>query len=87
MRSVSLSHNFSGEMAARLGASRLNLTLSGQNLWRIWRAQSEAFGHPIVDSEIRDTGARNTDPGGISAYTQDGFPMFKRFLATVRVTW
>ncbi len=87
MRSVSLSHTFSGEMAARLGASRLNLTLSGQNLWRVWRAQGEAFGHPIVDSEIRDTGARSTDPGGISAYTQDGFPMFKRFLATVRVTW
>ncbi len=87
MRSVSLSHTFSGDMAARLGASRLNLTFSGQNLWRAWRAQSEAFGHPIVDSEIRDTNGTTTDPGGISAYTQDGFPMFKRFLATVRVTW
>lgn len=87
MRSVSVSHTFSGNMASRLGADRLNLTLSGQNLWRPWRAQSEAFGHPIVDSEIRDTGGTSTDPGGISAYTQDGFPMFKRFLATVRVTW
>ncbi len=87
MRSVSMSHTFSADMAARLGASRLNLTLSGQNLWRPWRAQSEAFGHPIVDSEIRDTGGTSTDPGGISAYTQDGFPMFKRFLATARVTW
>ena len=92
LRSVSVSHTFSGDLAAKLGAERLNLTLSGQNLWKVWRAQSEAFGHKIVDSEIRDTGTRTvggvvSSPGGISAYTQDGFPIFKRFLATLRVTF
>ncbi len=87
LRSVSVSHTFSPAMAARLGASRLNLTLSGQNLWKVWRATSETFGHKIVDSEIRDSGSTGTSPGGISAYTQDGFPIFKRFLATLRVTF
>ncbi|SVB35075.1 uncharacterized protein METZ01_LOCUS187929, partial [marine metagenome] len=76
-----------GDLAAKLGADRLNLTLSGQNLWKVWRAQSEAFGHKIVDSEVRDSGYTSTSPGGISAYTQDGFPIFKRFLATMRVTF
>ena len=87
LRSVSVSHTFSQEMAARLGADRLNLTLSGQNLWKVWRATSETFGHQIVDSEIRDSGSTGTSPGGISAYTQDGFPIFKRFLATLRMTF
>jgi TonB-dependent starch-binding outer membrane protein SusC len=87
LRSVSVSHTFSPETAARLGADRLNLTLSGQNLWKVWRATTEKFGHKIVDSEIRDSGSTSTSPGGISAYTQDGFPIFKRFLATVRVTF
>ena len=87
LRSVSVSHTFGGDLAAKLGADRLNLTLSGQNLWKVWRAQSEAFGHKIVDSEVRDSGYTSTSPGGISAYTQDGFPIFKRFLATMRVTF
>ena len=87
LRSLSVSHSFSGATAAKLGADRLNLTFSFQNLWRVWRAQDSAFGHEIVDSEIRTTGGTSTDPGGISAYTQDGFPLFKRFLVTLRVTW
>jgi TonB-linked SusC/RagA family outer membrane protein len=87
MRSVSVSHTFSPEIAARLGADRVNLTLSGQNLWKVWRATSEKFGHKIVDSEIRDSGTTSTNPGGISAYTQDGFPIFKRFLVTLRLTF
>ena len=87
LRSVSVSHTFGGDLAAKLGADRLNLTLSGQNLWKVWRAQSEAFGHKIVDSEVRDSSYTSTSPGGISAYTQDGFPIFKRFLATMRVTF
>jgi hypothetical protein len=87
LRNVSISYTLPQTLAARVGASRLNVTLSGQDLWKVWRAQTHGFGQEIVDSEIRTTGGTSTDPGGIAAYTQDGFPLFKRFLATVRVTF
>jgi hypothetical protein len=87
LRNVSVSYTLPQIWSARIGADRLNVTLSGENLWKVWRAQTHGFGQEIVDSEIRTTGGDNSDPGGIAAYTQDGFPLFKRFLATVRVTF
>ena len=87
LRNVSASYTLPEAWSARIGADRVNVTLSGQDLWRVWRAQTHGFGREIVDSEIRTTGGTGTDPGGIAAYTQDGFPLFKRFLTTVRVTF
>jgi TonB-linked SusC/RagA family outer membrane protein len=87
MRNISVSYTLPAEWAGRVGADRMNVTLSGQNLWKVWRAQSEGFGQPIVDSEIRTTGGDASDPGGIAAYTQDGYPLFKRFLVTLRMTF
>jgi hypothetical protein len=87
MRTISLSYTLPQRWAGQIGADRMNVTLSGQNLWKVWRAQTHGFGQPIVDSEIRTTGGTSTDPGGISAYTQDGFPLFKRFLVTLRMTF
>ena len=87
MRHISLSYTLPQDWITRLGVDRMNVTFSGQDLWKVWRAQTHGFGQPIVDSEIRTTGRTSTDPGGIAAYTQDGFPIFKRFLTTIRVTF
>jgi TonB-dependent SusC/RagA subfamily outer membrane receptor len=87
MRHVSLSYTLPQNLIAPLGADRINVTVSGQDLWRVWRAQTHGFGREIVDSEIRTTGGDGSDPGGIAAYTQDGYPIFKRFLTTVRVVF
>jgi len=87
LRTLSVSYTVPQRIAAGIGADRMNVTLSGQNLWRVWRGQTHGFGREIVDSEIRTTGGTSTDPGGISAYTQDGFPLFKRFLVTLRMTF
>jgi TonB-linked SusC/RagA family outer membrane protein len=87
MRHISLSYTLPQDWIARLGVDRATVTFSGQDLWKVWRAQTHGFGQPIVDSEIRTTGGDSSDPGGIAAYTQDGFPIFKRFLTTIRVTF
>jgi TonB-linked SusC/RagA family outer membrane protein len=87
LRNVSLAYTIPQGFTDNLGADRITVTFSGQNLWRVWRAQTHGFGQPIVDSEIRTTGGGGGDPGGIAAYTQDGFPLFKRFLTTVRMTF
>jgi TonB-linked SusC/RagA family outer membrane protein len=87
MRNISLSYTLPQAWIARMGVDRVSVTLSGQDLWKVWRAQTHGFGQPIVDSEIRTTGGDASDPGGIAAYTQDGYPIFKRFLTTVRVTF
>jgi hypothetical protein len=87
LRNISLAYTVPQGWVDHLGADRITVTFSGQNLWRIWRAQTHGFGHEIVDSEIRTTGAGGGDPGGVAAYTQDGFPLFKRFLTTIRMTF
>lgn len=87
MRTLSMSYTLPQAWSGSVGADRMNVTLSGQNLWKVWRAQTHGFGQPIVDSEIRTTGGTSSDPGGVSAYTQDGFPLFKRFLVTLRMTF
>jgi len=87
LRNVSLAYTIPQAWADNIGADRMTVTFSGQNLWRVWRAQTHGFGQEIVDSEIRTTGGGGGDPGGLAAYTQDGFPLFKRFLATVRMTF
>jgi len=87
LRTVSVSYTLPQAWAGQIGAERMNVTFSGQNLWKVWRGQTEGFGQPIVDSEIRTTGSGAGDPGGIAAYTQDGFPLFKRFLMTLRMTF
>jgi len=87
LRNVSLSYTVSDQIADRIGADRLNLTLSAHNLWTIWQATDDAFGYPIRDPEQRDTGAAGSDPGGLHAYVQEAWPPIRRLLLTARVTF
>ena len=87
LRRVSVSYDTPRAFANRIGANRLNLTLSAHNLWTIWQATDDVFGYPIRDPEQRDTGSAGTDPGGLHAYVQEAWPPIKRLLLTARVTF
>lgn len=87
LRNVSVNFTVPQSYADRIGADRLNLTLSAHNLWTIWQATDDVFGYPIKDPEQRDTGAVGTDPGGLHAYVQEAWPPIRRLLLTARVTF
>ncbi|MEZ4415779.1 MAG: SusC/RagA family TonB-linked outer membrane protein [Gemmatimonadota bacterium] len=87
LRRLSASYTVPESMAARIGAERLTLTLSGHNLATLWQATDEVFGYPIRDPEQRDTGAAGSDPGGLHAYVQEAWPPIRRFMFTARVTF
>ncbi len=87
LRRVSASYAMPEDIAARIGAERLSLTLSAHNLWTIWQATDEVFGYPIRDPEQRDTGSSGTDPGGLHAYVQEAWPPIRRLMFTARVSF
>jgi hypothetical protein len=87
LRRISATYTFPQSWVDRIRAARMTLTLSGHNLWTIWQGTDELFGYPNLDPEMRNTNATASDPGGLSAYTQEHWPTIKRFLATVRVTF
>jgi hypothetical protein len=70
-----------------MGAQRATATLSADNLAVLWWKESGTFGHHAVDPEARNSGGSASDPGGIAALNQEGWPQLRRFLATVRVTF
>jgi len=84
LRNVAVSYNVPTHFTERLGASRLSLTASGENLATLWQADREAFGHPVMDPERQyQTG---TTPG-LNAFFQEGWPQLRRFTTTVRVSF
>lgn len=85
LRTVSAQARLPTAWAERIGASRLTLTVSADNLWLIWMGDTEAFGHPSIDPErVSQTGGQTP---GISAVHQEAWPMSKRFSTTLRVTF
>lgn len=87
LRDLAATYTLPQSWAHHIGASRASLTLSARNLWTLWVAQREDFGHRLVDPEIRNNAGGGADPGGLSAYNQEGWPQLRRFLATFRVTF
>jgi hypothetical protein len=85
IRNVSLTYDLPGSWAGSLGASRGSLTLTLANVATIWRAQSRKFGALGQDPEVRfNTPSAYNDPNLTNGYTQESWPQFRRFLATVR---
>jgi hypothetical protein len=80
LRNVSATYTLPERWIAGFGASRASLTLSGENLATLWKAQEGTFGLKNFELERR----RNT---GTSGYVQDGYPVFTRMLATMRVSF
>jgi hypothetical protein len=84
LRTISASYTFPERWARRVGASRLSLTLSAQNVATLWVGQRESFGHRQMDPEVQWFFGATEDQG---AYNQEGWPQMRRFLASLRVTY
>jgi len=88
IRNVSLTYDVPQRWARALGASRGSVTLTVANLATIWRAQERKFGMRGQDPEVRfNTPTAYNDPNLTNGYTQESWPQYRRFLATVRLSF
>ena len=86
LRQVSATYTLPPTLTRPLNVSRASVTLSAQNFWTIWVEQRSDFGVKLVDPEIRNTNAAGADPGGLTAYNQEGWPQTHRLTFSIRVT-
>jgi hypothetical protein len=86
LRTVSASYELPGKYARWVGASRGSITLSGENLATLWRAQSQGYGVNWVDSEISSNNQASTG-GSNAGYIQESFPQAARLRTTIRLTF
>ena len=88
IRNVSLSYELPGSWAGLVGASRGSVTLTGATLATIWRAQDRKFGALGQDPEVRiNASTFFSDANLTNGFTQESWPQFRRFLATVRLSF
>lgn len=52
LREIGVRYALPTPWAGRIGADRASVSLSGHNVWTIWRAQSEIYGHEVADPEL-----------------------------------
>lgn len=86
LRQVSATYTAPPSVARLMRVSRAAATMSAMNFWTIWVEQKSDFGVKLVDPEIRNTNASGADPGGLTAYNQEGFPQLRRLTFSLRVT-
>lgn len=84
-RNLSVTYTVPGDLAGRIGASRMSLTVAGENLGTLWRAESKKFGLRWMDSELVDQVEPDGTPG-LSAYSQEGWPQTRRYTVSLRIT-
>ncbi len=85
LRTVSATYTLPRPWAERIGASRISVTTSMDNVATLWVAQESVFGHRQMDPE-RANQVGGATPG-MNAYNQEGWPMLRRFLTTLRITF
>ena len=67
-------------------ASRVTLTVTGQNLFTLWTAApDEWYGHKLMDPE-RTNQAGGATPG-LEVFLQESWPQAKRIISTVRFSF
>ncbi|MQA89265.1 MAG: TonB-dependent receptor [Gemmatimonas sp.] len=81
LRDVGARYNLPQSIVQRTGADRVSLAISGRNLWTIWRAQEEIWGHAITDPEFGDPTVQG---GGGNFYS---IPPLSSVNATLRVSF
>lgn len=81
LRTLSASYELPAAFVTRLGASRATLTLAGENLLRLWTAETEKYGHGITDPEI---GKQNT---ALDTYEQEAWPQFTTITTSLRISF
>jgi len=88
IRNVSLTYTLPNQLAHSMRASGASVTLTGANLATIWRAQDSIFGAKAQDPEVRFNNPNAyVDPNLTNGYTQESWPQYTRFLATIRMTF
>jgi hypothetical protein len=88
IRNVSLTYQLPESWAGSIGASQGSVTLTGANIGTIWRAQRGTFGSRAVDPEVRiNAPTAYSDPNLTNGFNQESWPQYRRFLATVRLSY
>ena len=88
IRNVSLTYTMPNQLARTMRATGASITLTGTNLGTIWRAQDGTFGAKAQDPEIRiNSSTFFGDNNLTNGYTQESWPQYRRFLATLRLTF
>ncbi len=79
LRTVSASYSIPSSLVEKMGGSRATLTLSVQNLFRLWIAQEEKWGHEVVDPEnIKESSM-------LDSYNQEGWPIPTTIQTSLRI--
>lgn len=85
LRTVSLTYDLPNGISKALSATRGSITLAGENLMFLWRAQKDSYGQDWIDPELLPN--RATDVTGNFGYTQESWPQLTRIRTTVRFTF
>ena len=86
LRQVSATYTIPPSLSRAMRVTRAVATVSAQNFLTLWVEQKSDFGVKLVDPEIRNTNAAGADPGGLTAYNQEGWPQLRRLSFSLRVT-
>ena len=85
LRTVSLTYDLPDKLL--MGASRGSVTVAGENLAFLWRAQEAAYGAEWVDPELLPNRSGDFSVTGLYTYTQESWPQLARVRTTVRFTF
>jgi TonB-linked SusC/RagA family outer membrane protein len=85
LRSVSVQYRLPNRVARAFNASRMHVTVAGENMGTFWRPDEYVFGHRSLDPErVRQTGSATP---GLLAFNQERWPTGRRVTVTTRVTF
>ncbi|HTK52256.1 MAG TPA: TonB-dependent receptor [Gemmatimonadaceae bacterium] len=88
IRNVSLTYTMPSQLARAMRATGASITLTGANLGTIWRAQDGTYGAKAQDPEIRVNNSNFLGDNNLTnGFTQESWPQYTRFLATLRLTF
>jgi TonB-dependent SusC/RagA subfamily outer membrane receptor len=88
LRNVSLTYTLPRRVARLVSASSGSVTLTGANLATLWIAQNGTFGQRTVDPEIRmNSSTFINDPNLTNGFNQESWPQYRRFLASIRLSF
>jgi TonB-linked SusC/RagA family outer membrane protein len=85
LRTVSLSYDLPN--ALLMGATRGSITVAGENLAFLWRAQEDSYGAKWIDPELLPNRSGDIGVTGNYTYTQESWPQLARIRTTVRFTF
>ena len=90
LRRVAATWRVPTDLAARIGAESLSLTLTAHNPAMLWQATKDIFGYPILDPEQHETNADFNGsglPAGLEGRTLEGWTTTKRVSIAARVVF